>query len=320
MRPFVEALNALEPELLERRRRRVHRPADAALAGRARSRSFSRRDARGAPRSHVRDGARPARGSRSPPASGHARRHAVVRGELAEHDLRVPRERNPVHRQQRRRHSRARRAGRPRPRAVRADAGRDRRRLCVARSRTETRCARRGRVRRCGLAAALGGRARAPGAATRRRAGATRRDASDWVAAVRTTGTCPSRSSSRRSSARSRCRAPTSSPADCFCRARRVHLFPGEPGALGLLANGYGTVALVRRSLLESGMRARARRWPLLARAQRRGREDRLRPDPARVERIAAGDAGDRTRPRRCACCSTSSARCRETSAPRPSS
>ena len=42
-----------------------------------------------------------------------------------------------------------------------------------------------------------------------------------------------------------------------------VHLFPGEPGALGLLGNGYGTVALVRRSLL--GPDATDARWPLLA-------------------------------------------------------
>jgi glycosyltransferase involved in cell wall biosynthesis len=42
-----------------------------------------------------------------------------------------------------------------------------------------------------------------------------------------------------------------------------VHLFPGEPGALGLLENGYGTVALVRRSLLEG--EATDARWPLLA-------------------------------------------------------
>jgi len=40
-----------------------------------------------------------------------------------------------------------------------------------------------------------------------------------------------------------------------------VHLFPGEPRALGLLANGYGTVALVRRSLLQDEPV-----WPLLAR------------------------------------------------------
>ena len=42
-----------------------------------------------------------------------------------------------------------------------------------------------------------------------------------------------------------------------------VHLFPGEPRALGLLANGYGTVALVRRSLLEP--ETLAPRWPLFA-------------------------------------------------------
>ena len=42
-----------------------------------------------------------------------------------------------------------------------------------------------------------------------------------------------------------------------------VHLFPGEPRALGLLGNGYGTTALVRRSLLEpDGADAR---WPLFA-------------------------------------------------------
>jgi glycosyltransferase involved in cell wall biosynthesis len=43
-----------------------------------------------------------------------------------------------------------------------------------------------------------------------------------------------------------------------------IYLFPGEPGALGLLGNGYGTVALVRRSLL--GPDATDARWPLLAR------------------------------------------------------
>jgi glycosyltransferase involved in cell wall biosynthesis len=42
-----------------------------------------------------------------------------------------------------------------------------------------------------------------------------------------------------------------------------VRLFPGEPGALGLLDNGYGTVALVRRSLLEPGRIDPA--WPSLA-------------------------------------------------------
>jgi glycosyltransferase involved in cell wall biosynthesis len=42
-----------------------------------------------------------------------------------------------------------------------------------------------------------------------------------------------------------------------------THLFPGEPGALGLLANGYGTVALARSALVEG--REREARWPLLA-------------------------------------------------------
>ena len=42
-----------------------------------------------------------------------------------------------------------------------------------------------------------------------------------------------------------------------------THLFPGEPGALGLLANGYGTVALARSALVEG--REHEARWPLLA-------------------------------------------------------
>jgi glycosyltransferase involved in cell wall biosynthesis len=41
---------------------------------------------------------------------------------------------------------------------------------------------------------------------------------------------------------------------------RKVQLFPGEPRALGLLGNGYGTVALVRRSLLKNEAP-----WPLFA-------------------------------------------------------
>jgi glycosyltransferase involved in cell wall biosynthesis len=40
----------------------------------------------------------------------------------------------------------------------------------------------------------------------------------------------------------------------------KVQLFPGEPRALGLLANGYGTVSLVRRSLLKDEAA-----WPLFA-------------------------------------------------------
>lgn len=40
---------------------------------------------------------------------------------------------------------------------------------------------------------------------------------------------------------------------------RRVHLFVGEPRGLGTLENGYGTVALIRRSLLDG----RSRNWPV---------------------------------------------------------
>jgi glycosyltransferase involved in cell wall biosynthesis len=42
-----------------------------------------------------------------------------------------------------------------------------------------------------------------------------------------------------------------------------IHLFPGEPRALGLLANGYGTVALVRQELLDGADLDAA--WPFLA-------------------------------------------------------
>lgn len=48
-----------------------------------------------------------------------------------------------------------------------------------------------------------------------------------------------------------------------------VHLFLGEPRALGLLSNGYGTVCLVRRALLDSGPAEAA--WPLLARLSAAG-------------------------------------------------
>ncbi len=48
------------------------------------------------------------------------------------------------------------------------------------------------------------------------------------------------------------------------------HFFAGDPGGLGVLANGYGTVALVRRSLLGDVVRrwpvAADPDWPLLAR------------------------------------------------------
>jgi glycosyltransferase involved in cell wall biosynthesis len=43
-----------------------------------------------------------------------------------------------------------------------------------------------------------------------------------------------------------------------------VHLFPGEPRALGLLENGYGTAGLFRRSLVEGAPAEES--WPRLAR------------------------------------------------------
>jgi glycosyltransferase involved in cell wall biosynthesis len=48
-----------------------------------------------------------------------------------------------------------------------------------------------------------------------------------------------------------------------------VHLFLGEPRALGLLSNGYGTVCLVRRALLEPASTEAA--WPLLAKLSAAG-------------------------------------------------
>jgi glycosyltransferase involved in cell wall biosynthesis len=46
-----------------------------------------------------------------------------------------------------------------------------------------------------------------------------------------------------------------------------VHLFPGEPRALGLLGNRYGTTALARRRLLDGAEPS----WPLLARLSASG-------------------------------------------------
>jgi O-antigen biosynthesis protein len=55
----------------------------------------------------------------------------------------------------------------------------------------------------------------------------------------------------------------------------REYLFPGEPGGLGLLSNGYGTVALIRRELLDDLTTtwpvAEDPDWPLLARLNAAG-------------------------------------------------
>jgi glycosyltransferase involved in cell wall biosynthesis len=48
-----------------------------------------------------------------------------------------------------------------------------------------------------------------------------------------------------------------------------IHLFPGEPRGLGLLANGYGTAGLFRRSLLEAAPSEHS--WPRLARLSASG-------------------------------------------------
>jgi O-antigen biosynthesis protein len=67
-------------------------------------------------------------------------------------------------------------------------------------------------------------------------------------------------------------RAQAASDADVVtCAIRRgecEHFFVGEPGAAGLLENGYGTVALLRRSLLND---VGDRDWPLLARLNAAG-------------------------------------------------
>jgi hypothetical protein len=74
-------------------------------------------------------------------------------------------------------------------------------------------------------------------------------------------------------------RAQAASRADVVsCGLRRAqceHFFAGEPGGAGLLANGYGTVALLRRSLLCDIGTTRPvvgdHDWPLLARLNAAG-------------------------------------------------
>ena len=97
-----------------------------------------------------------------------------------------------------------------------------------------------------------------------------------------------------------------------------THLFPGQPGALGLLANGYGTVALVRRrsgrgqggrSALAAAGAARAWRAHGSSRSRCRSRRPpsrrrRWRHDPTK----------------RCACSPRSSVRCPATFATWPRS
>lgn len=90
---------------------------------------------------------------------------------------------------------------------------------------------------------------------------------------------------------------------------KKIHLFLGEPRGLGLLANGYGTVSLLRRSLLDSpGERLPAHGaeeatdsdWPFLARLSLEGAKIVSIPIPL-VTRTArpgalATDAGEARR------------------------
>jgi glycosyltransferase involved in cell wall biosynthesis len=61
-----------------------------------------------------------------------------------------------------------------------------------------------------------------------------------------------------------------------------TYLFPGEPRALGLLANGYGTVALVRRSLLTDERKP----WPLFSSLALAGAKVVSVPSPLARQRV----------------------------------
>ena len=69
------------------------------------------------------------------------------------------------------------------------------------------------------------------------------------------------------------------------------HYFAGDPGGLGVVGNGYGTVALLRRSLLDDPTSP----WPTRSRlaaarpAERLRSAHRLRSAPARDANEAAG-------------------------------
>jgi glycosyltransferase involved in cell wall biosynthesis len=65
------------------------------------------------------------------------------------------------------------------------------------------------------------------------------------------------------------------------------HYFLGDPGALGLLSNSYGTVALVRRSLVRD---EREPVWPLLARAVLGGAKAVSIPRPLVESRAPSAD------------------------------
>jgi glycosyltransferase involved in cell wall biosynthesis len=75
----------------------------------------------------------------------------------------------------------------------------------------------------------------------------------------------------------------------------RAHLFAGEPRALGLLSNAYGTVALIPRRLLDVDDPDLEADWPLLAKLSVGG--TRVVSVPAPLVRSAAAPATLETRP-----------------------
>jgi hypothetical protein len=89
-------------------------------------------------------------------------------------------------------------------------------------------------------------------------------------------------------------RAQAASGADVVtCAIRRgdsEHFFVGEPGAAGLLENGYGTVALLRRSLLDD---VAVDDWPLLARLNAAGARIVSVPVPLVGQAAAPGTIDD---------------------------
>jgi glycosyltransferase involved in cell wall biosynthesis len=79
------------------------------------------------------------------------------------------------------------------------------------------------------------------------------------------------------------------------------HLFSGDPGGLGLISNGYGTVALIRRSLLSEPSLPLSSDWPLLARLSLGDAQVVSIPQAGlrSLARLAAGLAADSPAPAR---------------------
>ena len=75
-----------------------------------------------------------------------------------------------------------------------------------------------------------------------------------------------------------------------------VQLFAGQPGGLGAIANGYGTVALLRRGAVEEETAWPAARdpdWPILAGCTAAGAQVVSIPAPLVTRRAEAGSVQD---------------------------